>query len=407
MSAAMNQSADLLKELRIDRRPGLAPKKRRWPWVVGGLVLLVVVLGMLMGGRPVEVETAVARSAAEGGPASVLDASGYVTARRIATVSSKITGKVKEVMIEEGQHVTEGQVLATLDAADATAARQLAAAQLAASESNLADGRAQLAFAEQEVRRLTQLNSQKLIATQQLDSAVATRDSARARLAFLGRQVQVSRDQLAIAGIGTDNTIIRAPFTGVIVDKAAQPGEMISPISGGGGSIRTGIGTLVDMDSLEVQVDVNEAYIGRVQPKMPVEAVLNAYPDWKIPAEVIAIIPTADRSKATVKVRIALKSKDPRIVPDMGVRVSFLDTPKPGAPTPTGVWVPTRAVAGKDKDAAVFVVTDGKARKVAVTTGEVRDVDTLLTAGLKGGETVVLSPPDKLRDGAKVVPKKS
>jgi RND family efflux transporter MFP subunit len=322
-------------------------------------------------------------------------------------VSSKITGKVKEVLIEEGQHVTEGQVLATLDAADARAQRELAHSQLAASESNLADGRAQLAFAEQEVRRLTQLDSQKLIAAQQLDSAIATRDSARARLAFLTKNVQVARDQLDIATIGTDNTVIRAPFTGVIVTKAAQPGEMISPISGGGGSIRTGIGTLVDMDSLEVQVDVNEAYIGRVQPRMPVEAVLNAYPERKIPGEVIAIIPTADRSKATVKVRIALKTKDPRIVPDMGVRVSFLDTPKPGAAKPTGVWVPTRAVVGKDKDAAVFVVSDGKAQRVPVTAGEVRDVDTLVTQGLKGGETVVLSPPEGLRDGGKVVPKKS
>jgi RND family efflux transporter MFP subunit len=403
----MNQSTDLLKELRIDRRPGAVKKRKRWPWVVGGAVALLVVMMLLMGGRPTEVETAVARSAAEGGPASVLDASGYVTARRIATVSSKITGKVKDVLIEEGQHVTEGEVLATLDAADARAQRELAHSQLAAAESNLADGRAQLAFAEQEVRRLTQLNSQKLIAAQQLDSAIATRDSARARLAFLTKSVQVSRDQLDIATIGTDNTVIRAPFTGVIVTKAAQPGEMISPISGGGGSIRTGIGTLVDMDSLEVQVDVNEAYIGRVQPKMPVEAVLNAYPEWKIPGEVIAIIPTADRSKATVKVRIALKTKDPRIVPDMGVRVSFLDTPKPGAAKPTGVWVPTRAVAGKDKDAAVFVVVDGKAQRVAITAGEVRDADTLVTQGLKGGETVVLSPPEGLRDGGKVVPKKS
>jgi RND family efflux transporter MFP subunit len=403
----MNQSADLLKELRIDRRPGAVPKKRRWPWIVGGLVALLVVMMLLMGGRPVEVETAVARSAAEGGPASVLDASGYVTARRIATVSSKITGKVKEVLIEEGQHVTEGEVLATLDPADAAAQRLLAHAQVAAAESNLAEAAAQLALAEHNVRRYTELGKQKLVAASLLDQAVAERDSAAARLASLRKSVQVARDQLGIAQLGTENTVIRAPFTGVIVTKAAQPGEMISPISGGGGSIRTGIGTLVDMDSLEVQVDVNEAYIGRVQPKMPVEAVLNAYPDWKIPGEVIAIIPTADRSKATVKVRIALNSKDPRIVPDMGVRVSFLDTPKPGAPKPSGVWVPTRAVAGKDKEAAVFVVADGKAHRVAVVAGEVRDVDTLVTQGLKGGETVVLSPPEKLRDGAKIVPKKS
>jgi RND family efflux transporter MFP subunit len=403
----MNQHADLLKELRIDRRPGAVKRSRRWPWFVGGAVLLLVAAMMLMGGRPVEVETAVARSAAEGGPASVLDASGYVTARRIATVSSKITGKVKEVLIEEGQRVTEGQVLATLDAVDADAQRTLAASQLGAAQSNLTEAQAQLLLAERTLKRQRELAAQKLVAAQTVDAAQADRDARAARLASLRRSVQVAQDQLAIAGIGTDNTVIRAPFSGVIVTKAAQPGEMISPISGGGGSIRTGIGTLVDMDSLEVQVDVNEAYIGRVQPKMPVEAVLNAYPEWKIPGEVINIIPTADRSKATVKVRVALKSKDPRIVPDMGVRVSFLDTPKPGAPKPTGVWVPSRAVLTKDKQAVVFVVTDGVARRVPVTAGEVRDVDQLITQGLKGGESVVLSPSDKLRDGAKVVPKKS
>ena len=188
--------------------------------------------------------------------------------------------------------------------------------------------------------------------------------------------------------------------------KAAQPGEMISPISGGGGSIRTGIGTLVDMDSLEVQVDVNEAYIGRVQPKMPVEAVLNAYPEWKIPGEVIAIIPTADRSKATVKVRIQLASKDTRIVPDMGVRVSFLETTKPGAAKPTGVWVPTRAVQTVEGKSNVFVVEEDKVASVAVTAGEVRDVDQMISAGLKGGETVVLSPPKGLKDGSRVTLKK-
>jgi RND family efflux transporter MFP subunit len=402
----MNQHADLLEELRIDRRPGGAKRKRRWPWFVGGAALLLVAAMLLMGGRPVEVETAVARSAAEGGPTSVLDASGYVTARRIATVSSKITGKVKEVLIEEGQRVTEGQVLATLDAVDADAQRTLAASQLGAAQSNLAEAQAQLLLAERTLRRQRELAAQKLVAAQSVDAAQADRDARAARLASLRRSVQVAQDQLAIAGIGTDNTVIRAPFSGVIVTKAAQPGEMISPISGGGGSIRTGIGTLVDMDSLEVQVDVNEAYIGRVQPKMPVEAVLNAYPDWKIPGEVIAIIPTADRSKATVKVRIALRSKDPRIVPDMGVRVSFLESSKPGAAKPTGVWVPTRAVQTADGKSAVYVVRDDTVARVPVTAGEVRDVDQLIEAGLKGGETVVLSPSEKLKDGSRVTIKK-
>jgi RND family efflux transporter MFP subunit len=400
----MPSSAELLNELRIDRRPA-ARKRRRWPWVVGGLALIVAVLLVLGSRRPVEVETAVARSAAEGGPASVLDASGYVTARRIATVSSKITGKVREVMIEEGQRVEEGEVLATLDPVDADAQRALATSQLAAAESNLAEAQAQLTLADRTLRRQRELAAQKLIAANLLDAAIADRDSRAARLASLRRSVQVARDQVAIAGISVENTVIRAPFSGVIVTKAAQPGEMISPISGGGGSIRTGIGTLVDMDSLEVQVDVNEAYIGRVQPKMPVEAVLNAYPEWKIPGAVIAIIPTADRSKATVKVRIALHSKDPRIVPDMGVRVSFLEARKADAPKPTGVWVPSRAVVTAEGKSHVFVVTDGMAQRVEVKAGEVRDVDQRLESGLKGGESVILSPPAKLRDGARVTVK--
>jgi len=401
----MNSSADLLKELRIDRRPGAPRKKRRWPIFLGVGVAIIVALVMLMGMRPVEVETAKARSAAEGGPASVLDASGYVTARRIATVSSKITGKVKEVFIEEGQRVAEGEILARLDPVDAEAQRELSQSQLASAQSQLAEAQAQLKLAERNLARQRELAAQKLVAASALDSAIAERDSRAARLLSLQRSVRVSRDQLEIARLGQENTVIRAPFAGVIVTKSAQPGEMISPISGGGGSIRTGIGTLVDMDSLEVQVDVNEAYIGRVQPKMPVEAVLNAYPEWKIPGEVIAIIPTADRSKATVKVRIALRSKDPRIVPDMGVRVSFLESIKAGAPKPTGVWVPTRAVVTQDGNSAVFVVQGDKVERIAVTAGEVRDVDQMIATGLKGGETVVLSPPANLKDGSRITVK--
>ena len=402
----MNVSSDLLKELRIDRRPGAAKKKRRWPLILGLVVVAALVLLWLSGGRAVEVETAKARSAAEVGSASVLDASGYVTARRIATVSSKITGKVREVMIEEGQRVAEGEILARLDPVDADAQRELSQAQVSSSESQLAEAQAQLKLAESSLRRTHELADKKLVALASLDSAIAERNSRAARLIALQRAVRVAQDQLKISELGVDNTIIRAPFAGVIVTKAAQPGEMISPISGGGGSIRTGIGTLVDMDSLEVQVDVNEAYIGRVQPKMPVEAVLNAYPEWKIPGEVIAIIPTADRSKATVKVRIALNTKDARIVPDMGVRVSFLETSKPGAPKPTGAWVPARAVQTIDGKSVVFVVQDDKVTRVEVTAGEVRDVDQMISAGLKGGETVVLSPPVNLKDGSRVTVKK-
>ncbi len=403
----MESSSDLLKELRIERSRGAPARKRRWPLWAGLVAILAVAMVWLGGGRRLEVETAVARSAADAVKASVLDASGYVTARRLATVSSKITGKVSEVLVEEGQRVSAGEVLARLDDTDALAQRALAAAQVASSESQLREAETQRALAEANLKRQRELAAKQLVAASVLDAALAERDSRAARLDSLKRGVVVAREQLAISDLGVANTVIHAPFAGVIVAKAAQPGEMISPISAGGGSIRTGIGTLVDMDSLEVQVDVNEAYIGRVVPKMPVEAVLNAYPDWKIPAEVIAIVPTADRSKATVKVRIALNAKDPRIVPDMGVRVSFLDPPKADAPAPIGALVPERALVGSGANAAVFVVEGEQVRRVAVTPGDKRDADVLVSRGLKGGETVVLSPPAGLKDGQRIAVKKS
>jgi RND family efflux transporter MFP subunit len=225
----------------------------------------------------------------------------------------------------------------------------------------------------------------------------------RAQMSMAQHNANVAADELKIADNGVENTVIRAPFAGVVIDKAAQPGEMISPISAGGGSIRTGIGTIVDMDSLEVEVDVSEAYIGRVQPKMPVEAVLNAYPDWKIPAEVIAIIPTADRAKATVKVRIAIKSRDARIVPDMGVRVSFLERESPAAANAPAaaarVQVPATALHKDGEQDIVFVLSDGKAVRHAVKLGGTLGDDRQVLGGLSGGEDVIVDAPDTLKDG--------
>lgn len=409
----MSQANELIGELRINRNaaPQHAPR-RPWLWVAIAVGVLVVagVVYVLTRAKPVEVKTAAAtviEGGGSGSAASVLDASGYITARRIATVSSKITGKVLEVMIEEGQRVTEGEILARLDPSDASAQRALSQSQLASAQSQLAEAQAQLVLADRNLARQRELAAKKLVAASALDAAVADRDSRAAHLQSLQRQVKVARDGVDISELGVDNTVIRAPFTGVIVAKAAQPGEMISPISGGGGSIRTGIGTLVDMDSLEVQVDVNEAYIGRVQPKMPVEAVLNAYPDWKIPAEVIAIVPTADRGKATVKVRIALNEKDPRIVPDMGVRVSFLEDPAKakatGAPPPiAGVAVPAEAIVDREGKTVVFVVVDERAMLREITATDSRDGKRRITRGLAAGEQVVLSPATELTDGAKV-----
>jgi RND family efflux transporter MFP subunit len=403
----MNTNADLLKELRIDRKAPPTPS-RAGLWV--GLVIAALALGGVAAwfvlGRDTGAEVRTASAVAignGGGSASVLDATGYVVARRQATVSAKITGKVREVLIEEGQRVEAGQVMATLDPVDADAQRTLALSQLDAARSQIGSAQAQLKEAEANAARLGQLVGQKLVSRAQYDQAIAGRDSLRAQLATAQRNAQVASDSLRIAENGVDNTVVRAPFAGVVIAKAAQPGEIVSPLSAGGGFTRTGIGTIVDMDSLEVEVDVGESFIGRVQPKMPVEAVLNAYQDWKIPAEVIAIIPTADRGKATVKVRIALKQRDTRIVPDMGVRVSFLETAKPDAPkAPAGALVPGGAVVQRDGKDAVFVVEGETATLREVAVGRTLGDDREITKGLTGGETVVLDPAETLSSGARV-----
>ncbi|GAB2509614.1 efflux RND transporter periplasmic adaptor subunit [Pseudoxanthomonas sangjuensis] len=407
----MNASAELLKELRIDRKPPPpAPPSRRGRWIALAAValLLLAALGWFAFARakPLEVRTATVAAIGNGDAASVLDATGYVVARRMATVSAKITGKVREVLIEEGQRVEEGQVLATLDPIDADAQRRLSASQLLAARSEVARVQAQLKQAEADASRLRELAGQQLVSRSQYEQALAQRDTLRAQLQAAQRNTRVASDALAISDLGVDNTVVRAPFAGVVVAKAAQPGEIVSPLSAGGGFTRTGIGTIVDMDSLEVEVDVGEAFIGRVQPKMPVEATLNAYPDWKIPAEVIAIIPTADRGKATVKVRIALKQKDPRIVPDMGVNVSFLEAEKPqAAQAPQGVRAPAAAIVERDGEDVAFVVDDeGRARRRKVRTGMALGNDRQVRDGLTAGDTVVLDPPAELEDGARVKP---
>jgi RND family efflux transporter MFP subunit len=405
------EQSDLLKELRIDRGDARPPRPRGRLLAILALVVLVAGAGLWLAWarlRPPVVQTAVARAAAPGGSAgSVLDASGYVTARLQATVSAKITGKVTEVLIEEGMRVREGAVLARLDDTEARAGLGLAQAQLVAARSQLAEVRAQLEQAERDYTRQQGLYDRQLVSPQSLDAALAQRDMLRARLANLQEQIKVAQESLAVAQVQLDNTVIRAPFSGVVIAKSAQPGEMISPISAGGGFTRTGIGTIVDMDSLEIQVDVNESYINRVAPQQPVEATLNAYPDWKIPGEVIAIIPTADRSKATVKVRIAIKARDPRIVPDMGVRVGFLESKAPGeapaAPKAAGVLVPGDAVKPEGGDGVVFVVTDGKkVERRRVTLGPDLAGQRRVVSGLREGERVVLAPPPGLADGQAV-----
>jgi len=401
------EKSDLLGQLRIDHAKDRAPRGRSWLLVVVAVALLVggglIWQAVVWAHRPT-VRTTVARSVSPDPPStSVLDASGYVTARRQATVSAKITGKVIGVYFEEGMQVEEGAVLARLDDTDAKAQVALTRAQLAAVRAQLAEIRAQLQQAERDHTRQQELYDRRLVSPQTVDATLAQRDVLRARLATTEDQVTVAQESITVAQVQLDNTVIRAPFSGVVVAKSAQPGEIVSPLSAGGGFTRTGIGTIVDMDSLEIQVDVNEAYINRVAPRQPVEAVLNAYPTWRIPCEVIAIIPAADRSKATVKVRIAIKSRDRRIVPDMGVRVGFLSAPPGGRSSAApAVIIPPEAVRVEGSQGIVFVYAGDKVERRRVTLGPIVEGQRRVTSGLRDGERVVVAPPDTLKDGDRV-----
>jgi len=405
----MNNQSELLNQLRIDRTTETPTGSRGW--LLGGIAAALLITGGVVAWAMAREQAAVVRvepaRAAAGVPqsASVLDATGYVTARRQATVSAKITGKVRDVRIEEGQRVAADEVLATLDDTEAQAQLSLYRAQLGQAHAQVAESRTQLANAERELARQQDMAARKLVSQSALDAARTLVDTWRARLASNESAIAVAREGVAVAQVQLDNTTVRAPFAGVVTVKAAQPGEMISPISAGGGFTRSGIATIVDMDSLEVQVDVNESYINRVKPGQPVEAFLNAYPDWKIPASVIAIIPTADRSKATVKVRIAFKEKDERVVPDMGVRVAFLEDEKPAtpqAPVQRGVLVSAKAIRKEGERDVLYVLREGKAERRAISVGGSIGESREVKSGVRAGESVIVEAPADLKDGQEV-----
>lgn len=407
----MTELKDDLAALKIERAPLEAQGGSGWAkWVV--------ILVMLAGGgyagwtwatreQPIDVEVAVVSERAAGIQATVLNASGYVTARRRATVSSKVTGKVIEVNVEEGMAVREGQVLARLDDSTARAALALVEAQAEAARGNMRESEVRLAEARVTLARFVQLVKDGIGTRADVDRAQAEVDSLVARIASAKEQVSVAESQVALQKTNLDDMVIRAPFSGVAISRDAQAGEMVSPVSAGGGFTRTGICTIVDMRSLEIEVDVNESYIGRVRPNQDVTAVLDAYPDFQIPARVITTVPTADRQKATVLVRIGFRELDPRILPDMGVKVTFLreagDTTAPAA-QPTAL-VARSAVRQDGDQSIVFVVTGETVERRAVRVGG-SDGDRLeILAGLRAGERVVVSPPPSLVAGSLVTVK--
>ena len=403
----MDDKSALLGQLRINRNdePAGAGHGRLWLAGVGAVLIAGAALWFWLRptGMPIRVAVAQAVTQENAAAASILDASGYVVARRQATVASKITAKMVELDIEEGEHVKANQIIARLDDSNIRASLEQAAAQLNFARAGLEETQVNLANAQRDYDRQNSLLTAHFVSQSAVDNAKTTLDALRAQLATQHRNVEVAERGVNVANRSLDDTVIRAPFSGVVTVKAAQPGEIVSPISAGGGFTRTGIGTIVDMDSLEVQVDVNENFINRVQPKQAVTAKLNAYPDWQIPAHVIAVIPTADRSKGTVLVRIGLDQKDARILPEMGVRVSFLaEANNDGGPPLTGVTLPVAAVQGSGSTGVVFVVRDSTLERHAVRLGPSNSDHVTVTSGLAAGERVAVGDFKEMKDGAKI-----
>ncbi len=404
----MSAQKPRLDDLKIERGSQTARSRGKLPWLITVAVLVVAATAVwwVLRPKPLVVRTAVARETASGPGAvrTVLNASGYVTARREATVSSKVTGKVTEILIEEGVKVAEAQVLARLDDTNTRASLQLSNAQLDSAKMALEETRVRLAEAQREQVRQQKLLDTGVATTADHDHAEAAAKALGARLAQLASEVTVAERSVAVWQQQLDDTVIRAPFAGIVTSKNAQPGEMISPMSSGGFT-RTGICTVVDMDSLEVEIDVNESYINRVAAGQPVDAVLDAYPDWKIPCKVIAIIPTADRQKSTVRVRVGFDQLDPRILPEMSVKVGFRDTAAASTGSSRKVLVPSTALrqdAGRD---IVYVVSSGRAERRAVAVAGTSGNETELNSGVAAGEHLILDTPAGLADGVAITEK--
>ncbi len=414
-STSPRPNLDSLRIAEEKRKNNSSGKRSVWIALTVFVVILLAVASFSYFDRKAGVEVAVARTPTTGA-AGVLNASGYITPRRRATIAAKITGRVTGVFFDEGTRVRQGQLLATLDDADVRRALESAKADRNSAEAAITDYEVQLRNAEIELYRAEELRKAGVQTQQALDTARMTADSLRAKIVLGKQQVaaavaRVREQEQAIA-----NCTISAPFAGIAVSKDAEIGEMVSPISAGGGFTRTGIATLVDLHSNEIEVDVNESYIAKVSPDQPVNAVLDAYPDWVIPAKVRTVIPTADRQKATVKVRISFTEPDhvrlfdpaseSRILPDMGVKVTFLEeserSKKDGQASRAIALIPEAAVRSDNASKYVFVVKGDTLEQRAVTLGAVRSPDVEVVAGLQPDATVVVNGPDSLRDSQSV-----
>ena len=375
-----------------------------------GLVIIIAGIAYAFRNQTPVVEVVTAQKPEAGGRSAILNASGYVTPRRRATIAAKITGRVTGVFFDEGTHVKAGQLLATLDDSDVKKALDSAKADRDSSQAAIADFQVQLKFSQIELRRAEQLQQAGVQTQEQLDTASTNVDSLKAKINLAKQQVQGSEMRIREAQQAVDNCTITAPYDGIVVSKDAQVGEMVSPISAGGGFTRTGIATIVDMNSNEIEVDVNESYIARVKDRQKVTAILDAYPDWEIPSHVRTVIPTADRQKATVKVRISFDKLDPRILPDMGIKVTFLsDEPvkKVDASAPVvAALLPTDALHDDGGKKIVFLVKNDKLERRAVAVGNAQGAQTEILSGIVAGDAVVVKGPANMQDGLAVQIKK-
>ncbi len=396
-----------LGSLKIDDHSRRGKTGKRLGLFAAGLGALVLLGGLLLAfknQKPV-VEVTTARPGGTVTAEALLNASGYVTPRRRATVAAKVTGRVEQIYAEEGLHVKTGQVLATLDCSQPQAALASAKTDRDATAAALADFQVQSVNADREFKRQESLSASGVSSQQQLDNARMSSESLHAKIALTREQTRAAAARIEVAQQDVENCTVRAPFDGIVVSKDAQRGEIVSPMSAGGGFTRTGIATIVDPTSIEVEVDVNESYIARVKTGQRVISTLDAYPDWQIPSKVRTVIPTADRQKATVKVRVTFDKLDPRILSDMGVKVAFLsDEPvKPkGTVNPAAAVIPQSSVRNEGDKTVVLIVRDGKLERRAVSLGSQRGADVEVIAGIVAGDKLVLRGAENLHDGQAV-----
>ena len=359
-------------------------------WIVAALVLAALVsVWLVFGNRPPEVRTAPLE--VEGGVSSsgvtAITANGYVVARTKASVAAKVAGRLAYLGVSEGSKVKKGQIMARIEGADIAAALESARA-------SEGQARAELAQAQSDLVRATALESRGVISTVELENA-------RTKANALAAAARAATANARLAAAQLENTNVRAPFDGTVLRKDAEVGEIVAPSSAGGALSRTAIVTMADLGTLEVEVDVNEAYIARVTGGQPARITLDAYPDTSFAGTVRQVVPTADRQKATVLVKVAIDDKDPRILPEMGARVDFVPEGQTvaEAAAPRKVYMPKAALVGSDR---VWIVADGKAKSQSVTTGVQDGARVEVKVGLAGDEVVIVSPPEGLKDGAPV-----